>query len=123
MRICEQAIANLPEGALSVEDPRITLVPKDEAYGSIDGMINHFKMVICGIEPPKGDVYCGVEGANGELGFYVVSDGTGRPYRVHVRAPSFIHMGIMKTMIVGHTVADVIPTFGMINMIGGECDR
>jgi NADH-quinone oxidoreductase subunit D len=75
------------------------------------------------IEPPRGDVYQMVEGGNGELGFFVVSDGSGRPYRVHVRAPSFIHMGAMRKLLVGQSVADVVPTFGMINMIGGECDR
>jgi NADH-quinone oxidoreductase subunit D len=123
LRICEQVLEGLPEGPLSVDDPRIVLAPKDEVYNSIDGMINHFELVIKGIEPPEGDVYSSVEGGNGELGFYVVSNGTGRPYKVHVRAPSFIHMGAMGKMITGHTVSDVIPTFGMMNMIGGECDR
>ncbi len=123
MRICEQAMARLPEGPISVDNPRIVLAPKDEVYGSIEGMISHFELVIKGIEPPEGDVYQMVEGGNGELGFFVVSDGTGRPYRVHVRAPSFIHMGAMKKMLVGQSVADIVPTFGMINMIGGECDR
>ncbi len=123
MKICNQAIENLPAGPISVDDPHIVLAPKDEVYNSIDGMINHFEMVIKGIQPPVGDVYMPVEGGNGELGFYVVSDGTGRPYRVHVRAPSFIHMGIMKKMLLGRSIADVVPVFGMINMIGGECDR
>ena len=123
LSICEQAIKNLPDGPICVDDPRVVLVPKDEAYGSIDGMINHFEMVFRGVEPPKGDVYIPVEGGNGELGFYTVSDGSGRPYRVHVRAPSFIHMGIMKRMLIGANIADVVPIFGMINMIGGECDR
>jgi NADH-quinone oxidoreductase subunit D len=123
MKICEQAMRNLPEGPIGVEDPRIVLMPKEEVYRSIDGMINHFELVIRGVEPPKGDVYCCVEGGNGELGFYAVSDGTGRPYKLHVRAPSFIHMGIMKKLLVGSNIADVVPTFGMLNMIGGECDR
>ncbi|RIL10089.1 MAG: NADH-quinone oxidoreductase subunit D [Proteobacteria bacterium] len=123
MRIIEQAIANLPDGPIAVEDPRIVLSPKDEVYSSIDGMINHFEMVIRGVEPPKGDVYLPVEGGNGELGYYTVSDGTGRPYKVHVRAPSFIHMGVIHKMLVGNSIADVVPIFGMINMIGGECDR
>ena len=121
--ICEQAMKNLPGGPVAVEDPRIVLAPKDEVYGSIDGMINHFEMVIFGVQPPKGDVYLPVEGGNGELGFYTISDGTGKPYKVHVRAPSFIHMGIMRKMLLGANIADIVPTFGMINMIGGECDR
>lgn len=123
LRICEQVLANLPDGEIVVRDPHIVLEPKEEVYGSIDGMINHFEMVIKGVEPPVGDVYVPVEGGNGELGFYTVSDGTGRPYKVHVRAPSFIHMGVMRKMLVGSKVADVVPIFGMINMIGGECDR
>ena len=123
LKICEQALAKLPEGPIAVSDPHVTLVPKDEAYNSIDGMINHFELVMYGVKPPKGSVYNAIEGANGELGFYVVSDGTGKPYRAHVRSPSFIHMGSMRKMILGANISDIVPTFGMINMIGGECDR
>lgn len=123
MRICEQAIANLPDGPISVDDPHVVLEPKDEVYHSIDGMINHFEMVIKGVQPPVGDVYLPVEGGNGELGFYTISDGSGRPYKVHVRAPSFIHMGVARKLLIGANIADIVPTFGMINMIGGECDR
>jgi NADH-quinone oxidoreductase subunit D len=123
LRICEQAIARIPQGPIAVADPHITLMPKDEVYRSIDGMINHFELVMYGIKPAKGSVYHAVEGGNGELGFYVVSDGSGKPYRAHVRAPSFIHMGAMRKMLLGANISDLIPTFGMINMIGGECDR
>ena len=123
LRICEQAVKNMPDGDINIRDPRIVLEPKEEVYSSIDGMINHFEMVFRGVEPPVGDVYLPVEGGNGELGYYAVSDGTGRPYRLHVRAPSFIHMGVMRKMLVGCQIADVVPIFGMINMIGGECDR
>ena len=123
LRICEQAIKNIPQGPIIVDDPHIALVPKDEVYNSIDGMINHFELVMYGIKPPVGSVYHAVEGGNGELGFYVVSDGSGKPYRAHVRAPSFVHMGSMRKMLLGANVSDLIPTFGMVNMIGGECDR
>ncbi|RME58950.1 MAG: NADH-quinone oxidoreductase subunit D [Candidatus Dadabacteria bacterium] len=123
MRICEQAMKNLPEGDICVDDPRIVMTPKDEVYSSIEGMINNFELVIFGVKPPEGDVYMAVEGGNGELGFYVVSDGSGKPYKAHVRAPSFIHMGALREMLIGVNVADIVPTFGMINMIGGECDR
>ncbi len=123
LRILEQALDRMPDGPISVDNPHIVLAPKDQVYHSIDGMINHFEMVIKGVQPPAGDVYLPVEGGNGELGYYVVSDGTGRPYKVHVRAPSFIHMGAMKKMLLGANIADVVPIFGMINMIGGECDR
>lgn len=123
LKICEQALANMPDGKINVDDPHVVLPPKEQVYNSIDGMIMHFELIFKGLEPPAGDVYQAVEGGNGELGFYVVSDGTGKPYKAHVRAPSFIHMGAMKKMLVGGNVADLIPVFGMINMIGGECDR
>jgi NADH-quinone oxidoreductase subunit D len=97
--------------------------PKDEVYGSIEGMISQFEIVFRGITPPAGDVYFPCEGGNGELGFYIVSDGSGNPYRLRVRPPAFIHMGIFGPLVEGHSVADIIPLFGMINMIGGECDR
>ncbi|NDC38695.1 MAG: NADH-quinone oxidoreductase subunit D [Proteobacteria bacterium] len=123
IRICEQAVGRMPGGPIAVKDPHIMLAPKDEVYGSIDGMINHFELVIFGVKPPVGSVYLPVEGGNGELGFYTVSDGSGKPYKVHVRAPSFIHMGILRKMLIGESIADIVPTFGMVNMIGGECDR
>ena len=97
--------------------------PKDEVYNSIEGMISQFEVVFRGIEPPKGEVYRPVEGGNGELGFHVVSDGTGKPWKVKVRPPCFIAMGIFGPLVEGHTIADIVPLFGMINMIGGECDR
>ena len=123
MKIMEQASKNMPLGPISVEDPHIVLEPKDAVYNSIDGMINHFEMVIFGVCPPVGDVYHAVEGGNGELGFYVVSDGTGKPYKLHVRGPSTIHMGAFRKLILGANISDVVPTFGMMNMIGGECDK
>jgi NADH-quinone oxidoreductase subunit D len=87
--------------------------------------MNHFKLIMNGhgIRPPQGDAYFPVEGANGELGFYVVSDGTGRPYRVRVRPPCFVIMAALPELINGGTMADIIPTFGSVNMIGGELDR
>lgn len=123
LRICEQAIARLPDGPINVDDPHIVLPPKDEVYNSIDGMINHFELVFGGVRVPAGEGYVPVEGGNGELGFYTIADGSGRPYRVHVRGPSFVHMGVMRKMLLGNTIADVVPIFGMINMIGGETDR
>jgi NADH-quinone oxidoreductase subunit D len=123
LRIAEQALSSLPEGPVISDNPHIALPPKDQVYDSIDGMINHFEMVIYGVKPPVGDVYVPVEGGNGELGFYLVSDGSGRPYRAHVRAPSFIHMGAFRKMIMGANVSDIIACFGLVNMIGGECDR
>jgi len=123
MRIVEQALKGLPSGPVTLEDPRIVLPEKEKVYNSIEGLMNHFKIVMEGIKVPAGEVYFAVEGANGELGFYIVSDGGGKPYRIRVRPPSFIAMSAFHEMIRGHMVADIVPTFGMINMIGGECDR
>jgi NADH-quinone oxidoreductase subunit D len=99
--------------------------PKEETYTSIEGLIDHFKFFMRGhgIRPPKGEVYFAVEGGNGELGFYIVSDGTDRPYRLHLRAPCFHIVAALEQLIQGRYVADVIPTFGSMNMIGGELDR
>jgi NADH-quinone oxidoreductase subunit D len=106
-------------------DWRYTIPPKEDAYTSMEGLINHFLFFMDGhgIRPPKGDVYFSVEGGNGELGFYIVSDGMDRPYRLHLRAPCFHLVAALERLIKGRYVADVIPTFGSLNMIGGELDR
>jgi len=110
---------------VTAPDKRVTLPPKETTYGSIEGLMNHFMLVMdgYGIRPPIGEAYVPVEGANGELGFYVVSDGTDRPYRVRCRPPCLPPVAALPAMIVGEMVADVIPTFGSVNMIGGELDR
>jgi NADH-quinone oxidoreductase subunit D len=122
-KIAEQAMKNMPGGPVAIADHRVTLPAKERVYNSIEGLMNHFKLIMEGIKVPAGEVYHAVEGANGELGFYVVSDGSGRPYRVRIRPPCFLGMGALGKMLIGHMIPDVIATFGMINMIGGECDR
>ncbi|MBI4352927.1 MAG: NADH-quinone oxidoreductase subunit D [Candidatus Omnitrophica bacterium] len=106
-------------------DRRVALPAKEDTYGNIEGLMNHFKLVMHGhgIRPPRGEAYFPVEGANGELGFYVVSDGTDKPYRVRVRPPCFPIMGALGKILTGDMVADIVPTFGSVNMIGGELDR
>ncbi len=123
MRIVEQALKKMPLGPVSLDDPRIVLPEKEKVYNSIEGLMHHFKIIMEGVQVPPGEVYLAVEGGNGELGFYIVSDGGGRPYRVRVRPPCFIAMSAFHEMVKGYMVADIVPTFGMINMIGGECDR
>jgi NADH-quinone oxidoreductase subunit D len=123
MRMIDQCMAQIPAGPVSIEDARMTLPPKAEVYGTIEGLMNHFKIIIEGIKPPAGEAYYAVEGANGELGFYVVSDGTGRPYRCRVRPPCFALMQGLPKMLRGGMVADIVATFGTINMIAGENDR
>ena len=110
---------------VNAPDKRTVLPPKETTYGSIEGLMNHFMLIMegFGIRPPKGEVYFAVEGANGELGFYVISDGTDRPYRVRCRPPCLPATAAISRMIEGEMVADIVPTFGSINMIAGELER
>ncbi len=124
VRIIEQALEQMPDdGPVNVDDPRIILPEKDQVYTTIEATIAHFKLVMEGLQTPKGEVYSFTEGGNGELGFYIVSDGSGTPYRVRVRPPCWYNLAACREMLIGEMIADIIPTFGSINMIGGECDR
>jgi len=111
--------------SIAADDKRVFLPAKEDTYGNIEGLMQQFKLVMFGhgVRPPRGEVYFPVEGANGELGFYVVSDGTGNPYRVRVRPPCFAIMSALSKILTGDMIADLIPTFGSVNMIGGELDR
>lgn len=123
-RIIEQALELMAdEGDVNIDDPRIVLPPKDEVYSTIEGTIQHFKIVMEGIKVPAGECYSYTEAGNGELGFYIVADGSGTPYRIRIRPPCFATMQGVQSMIVGGMVPDVVPTFGSVNMIGGECDH
>ncbi len=123
VHMIRQLARMLPEGPINVTDRRCVLPPKERVYGEIESLINHFKLIMEGPQVPAGEVYTAQEGANGELGFYLVSNGSGLPYRIHVRAPSFVHIGGVHRLLEGYQLADVVPTFGSVNMIGGECDR
>jgi NADH-quinone oxidoreductase subunit D len=123
VRILRQCLVQIRPGPVIIEDHRVAMPPKRDAYNTIESMIRHFKHIVDGIKVPAGEAYAFVEGGNGELGFYVVADGTGRPYKAYVRSPSFVHLSTASQLIHGHLIADVVPIFGMINMIGGECDK
>ncbi len=124
VRIIEQAIEQMPDdGPVNVDDPRIVFPEKDDVYTTIEATIAHFKLVMEGLRTPKGEVYSFTEGGNGELGFHIVSDGSGTPYRVRVRPPCWYNLAAAREMLLGGMIADIIPTFGSVNMIGGECDR
>lgn len=123
MKIIRQALEKLPKGPINVEDLGIVLPDKLQVYTTIEGTIAQFMHIIKGIKVPCGEVYSYIEGSNGELGFYVVSIGEKTPYRLHVRPPSFANLQALPDMVRGAYLADLIPTFGSINMIGGECDR
>ncbi|HEY5957051.1 MAG TPA: NADH-quinone oxidoreductase subunit D, partial [Polyangiaceae bacterium] len=123
-RIIEQTLQRLADsGPVSVDDPRIVLPNKQDVYTTIEGTIQHFKIVMEGIKLPAGEAYGYTEGGNGELGFYLVSDGSGTPYRVRIRPPSFYLTSGLEHLITGQMVADIVPCFGSLNMIGGECDH
>ncbi len=123
VHMIRQLVELLPAGPISVDDRRCTLPPKHLVYTEIESLINHFKLIIDGPQVPAGEIYSAHEGANGELGFYIVSTGGGVPYKVHCRAPSFVHVGGIHRLLEGYQLADLVPTFGSVNMIGGECDR
>lgn len=123
-RIIEQALRDMPKGLFIAEDARLALPKKEQVYTQIEGLMNHFKLIIQGAQVPVGEVYSFVEGGNGELGFFVVSDGTGKPYKCRVRSPCFAIMQTLDPILLpGAMLADVVPIFGSVNMIGGECDR
>ncbi len=122
-RMIEQCLARLPGGPVDIDDPRVRLAGKAKVFGRMEELIAQFKVVTEGPKPPPGEVYFAVEGGTGELGFYLVSDGTGKPLKCRARSPSFSNTQALSRMVEGSLLADVIPTFDMINMIGGECDR
>lgn len=123
-RIMLQALAEIPPGPVLTQDPRFVLPPKSEVYTTIEGLMNHFKLIIEGAQVPAGETYSAVEGANGELGFYLVSDGSGQPQKCRVRSPSFSTMQALDPILLpGAMISDIVPIFGSVNMIGGECDR
>jgi NADH-quinone oxidoreductase subunit C/D len=123
IKIIRQVAKNVPAGDYTVRDKGIVLPEKKDVYGNIEGLMNHFMLVIKGLRPPMGEIYDAVEGGNGELGFYLVSDNSGRPYRLKVRPPCFAIYQSFAKQITGGLVADVIAILGSMNVIAGELDR
>ena len=123
-RIIEQALERMPdEGPVNCDDPRVVLPDKTDVYTTIEATIQHFKLIMEGAKVPKGEVYSYTEGGNGELGYYLVSDGSGTPYRVRIRPPCFQVTSGLHRLLEGRMLSDIVPTFGSLNMIGGECDH
>lgn len=123
IRILEQALKDIPEGSVNVNDWAVTLPPKEEVYNSIEGLMAHFKLIMHGIKTPVGEVYSATEAANGELGFYVVADGEGRPYRLRCRPPCFAIYQAFPEMCMGQTISDAVAALGSLNVVAGELDR
>ena len=122
LRIIHQAYDNLPEGPYHANVPDYYLPPKDDVYTKMEALIYHFKIVMGEIPIPKGEVYHAVEGGNGELGFYLISDGGRQPYRLHFRRPCFIYYQAYPEMIKGSMLSDAILTMSSMNVIAGELD-
>ena len=126
LRIVEQCLAHLEKlgpGPVNVLDPRVRWPAKGRVFNRMEELIQQFKSVTEGPRVPAGEGYLAIESANGELGFYLVSDGSAVPYKLRCRPPSFINLAPMPGMLKGSLLADLIPTFDFINMVGGECDR
>ncbi|NWG00425.1 MAG: NADH-quinone oxidoreductase subunit D [Thermoanaerobaculaceae bacterium] len=121
--IIEQALSRLSPGPVIVDDHRVALPPKEKVYTEMEPLIWHFKLVMEGMQVPAGEVYGCTEAANGELGFYAISDGGGRPYRLKVRPPCFAVFQAYPHMLRGHMVADAVAILGSLNIIAGELDR
>ena len=124
VKICRQALDRIkPTGPFAIDDPRITPPPKDRVYTEMEALIQHFLIYSQGFTVPAGEAYVPVEGPRGEQGFYIVSDGTNRPWRVKSRAPSLLACQALERMIVGGLIADVIAVIGSIDVVMGDVDR
>ncbi len=121
--IVRQAMDTIPKGKFIAELPDVTLPQKENLKKSMEALIQHFKVVTGGICPPVGEVYACVEAPKGELGFYIVSDGTKNPYRVKIRPPSFVNLEGLQKMVEGHLIADVVAVIGSLDIVLGEIDR
>jgi len=123
VRILRQLLHRIPEGPILLDDFKIVPPPKSEVYRGMEELIHHFKLVSEGFSPPPGEVYMGVEAPKGELGYYIVSDGSPQPYRFRVRPPSFVNLQALEHILPGHLVADVVAIIGSFDPVFGEVDR
>jgi NADH-quinone oxidoreductase subunit D len=121
--IAQQALAGMPEGPIKADAPKVILPDREKMKTQMEALIYHFKLVTEGFTVPAGEIYCALESPRGELGFYVVSDGTPKPYRVHVRAPSFANLQTLSKMCEGRLIADVVACIGSIDIVLGDVDR
>ncbi len=123
VKIASQALDRLPGGPWITADRKVAPPPKHELYDSMEAVIHHFKLWTEGFKPPPGEVYAGVEAPRGEMGMYVVSDGSGKPWRVHMRSPSFTNLQALETMVRGGLIADLVTAVASLDPVLGEVDR
>ncbi len=121
--IIRQALDKLPDGEFNTDSKEYILPEKQDVYNNMEALIYHFKIITEGIKPPEGEVYLSIEAPKGELGYYLVSDGTEKPYRFRIRPPSFVNMEALAQMVEGHMVADVVAVIGSLDIVLGEIDR
>ncbi len=121
--IVQQALAGMPEGPVKADAPKVILPDREKMKTQMEALIYHFKIVTEGYQVPAGEVYVGVESPRGEMGYYVVSDGTAKPYRVHMRGASFANLQSLATMCEGRLIADVVAAIGSIDIVLGDVDR
>jgi NADH-quinone oxidoreductase subunit C/D len=122
-RIIAQCLDQLPPGPIMADVPQYIPPPKPQVMRDMESLINHFIIFTQGFKPPKGETYCATEAPKGELGFFIISDGSPRPYRLKIRSPSFVHMGAFDHMARGYLISDIITIFGTYDIVMGECDR
>ncbi len=123
LKIIDQAIENLPEGPVKVDNPWVSNPKMEDVTQDISALIRRFKIQSEGPSAPTGTVFHSVEGSKGELGFYLVGDGSSKPYRMKIRSPCFILTSVLPRLLVGHMIADVIAIIGSIDIVLGEIDR
>jgi NADH dehydrogenase I D subunit len=121
--IVRQCIEAMPSGPILADAPKYVLPPKEALFESMEGLIHHFALITGGPQTPKGDLYVATETPRGELGFYIVSDGSGKPHRLRIRTPSFVHISALPKLCEGGRLADVIANIGSIDIVMGDCDR
>jgi NADH-quinone oxidoreductase subunit D len=123
VKIIDQALKKLKPGPILADAPQVCYPPKESVYNSIEGLIHHFKIASEGFPVPEGEVYQGIEAPKGELGYYLVSDGGNRPYRMRIRPPSFVNLGAIEKMAKGSMLADLVAVIGTLDIVLGEIDR
>jgi NADH-quinone oxidoreductase subunit D len=122
-RIVKQVLDKLPSGEINACNPKVVPPLKENVQNNVESLIIHFHLMTEGFEVPKGEAYCSVESSKGELGFYIISDGSNKPYRIKIRTPSFVNMESLSTMTEGRMMADMVTVIGSIDICLGEIDR
>jgi NADH-quinone oxidoreductase subunit D len=123
IRIVRQVLEHMPEGDYRVQDKKVTPPPRARIDESMEALIHHFKLFTRGLEPVEGEVYCAIESPRGELGCYLVSNGSNKPWRLHVRGPSFVNLQSVPAMLRGRLIADAIAILSSVDPVLGEVDR